>query len=378
LASLLYICYGNNPLYLLEMSYSVVSAVQAARRAGEAPPHILLLAEPHNLRPDLPVESVAVDAATTRAWQLGGRFHFAFKLHALRAALARTGGPVVLIDNDTIFRAPPSALFARVGPGRSLLHVDEGPVRAVPEGAALVELLARPGRVPEVYPTPETHMFNSGITGVDPADAATVDAAIDLVGALLDRGEVFTLEQLSISAVLAARTRVAFADDLVEHYWSGARRWYHYQLARMFPADEPGRLAALLAADSLPPLTAAPAAGLRPRLAARLARLRRGGDGAYGHAVMAARAALAARARDGALAEVWAGIAADTLLFGQSRPLPSGARADFAAFAPGRIAATGDGWLREATRRRWSDAWARLDGAQATAGGVASSGSTSA
>jgi hypothetical protein len=348
-----YISYGSNRRYHLELTYSVLSAHQHLLR-DPADIRIVLVADEANLRTDLPVENVVVSTETVRQWQLDGTYNHALQAHSMRHVIQLYGAPTVLIDSDTVLKEHPRRLFERVAPGASLLNAREGRMQELREWPEIARIAAAIRADPEGPPlTADSVMYNSGVMGLDPQDAGLLDQVIVRTKAMRAQSSLFTCNQIAASLVFGGLSRLSTCEDLILHYWGGPRQYYQYQIDRMFP--EVLRGGGVAAPDApLAPLQDLPRPGFRHRLLGRLQRLRRGTSDAYAHAYACASNALAARASDRDMANVWAGTAVDVLAYG----LPNGPRAnlqDFRAFAPAQIDA--NAWLNADTRKRWKQYW---------------------
>jgi GT2 family glycosyltransferase len=139
----------------------------------------------------LPVETRPLSREELRAWGGPSGFGHRRKIAALADALARRGAPAALLDADTYLRAHPDRLFERIGPGRSVMAGREGRVR--PRHGPLHAILRAGLRIPfgreaeEVVPE-GAPMWNSGVVGVDPADAPAPRPAAPLRAARAPRG----------------------------------------------------------------------------------------------------------------------------------------------------------------------------------------------
>ncbi len=95
----------------------------------------------------------------------------------------------------------------------------------------------------------------------------------------------------------AGRTKLSICEDLVEHYWSGPRTYYHYQMRKLVL----GVLRGAGIGDSnmqIMRLESLPKAALRHKLAMRLKRLQRAAGPEYGFACLGYLSALSVRQTD--------------------------------------------------------------------------------
>jgi len=347
---LAYLLYGNRREYHLELSYSVLSAVGRARRAGRSL-DIVLVCDAGNARPDLPLTNLVVDDATMHEWRMGGRYSHLAKIHAMKHLLAMGGERLIMVDTDTVFRGDPTALFDRVGPRRALMHADEGSLQDYPSRDLWASIFAKASGVLVGIPVDlQCRMFNSGVVGMHVSDAGLVPQVIAMAVEVTAMQPVFNVEQFAFGLVLSRNGVLATCDDLVEHYWGGSRSYYHLQIEEMIARCGPGGIASL--ADSLPALRAQPPVRRLDRIAASVCRRLRGWSAEYGYAWLACRSAFAAK--DPRLANVWADAAIAMLTFGRCGDLSHAGR-DFARMRPDRL--DGYRWMSADTRQRWRRFW---------------------
>jgi hypothetical protein len=352
--TLLFFLYGSvGREYHLELSYSVLSAQQFLRQ-DPADIRVVFASDRRNMRPDLPAEQLLIEDQMIHEWQLGGTFCHAAKQHVLAYALDLFDAPIILMDADTVFQAHPKYLFDRVGPGRALLNEREHSLvdsSAWRQWEALIQDSG--GAVAGYEIAPSTFMYNTGVVGLDPSDAHYMVDAIATMREIVRLCDMFTAEQLATSIVLTQHTEVATCEDLIEHYWGGPRAYYHYQIAKLFPevmVGEPikGVEGALPRLQKMPPIKRVNS------LLARLKRFQLGGDKEYQFAYVAYRSALSCRHNDPALANVWATMALNILLWGAKNRLPK-AETAFKDFRPEKLKA--QQWMAPQLQQRWQEYW---------------------
>ncbi|MBN8631481.1 MAG: hypothetical protein J0L76_11565 [Rhodobacterales bacterium] len=358
----MYQSYGSDRRYHLELTYSVLSAHQYLRK-DPADIRIVLVADEANLRPDLPVENMVVSAETIHGWQMNGTYNHAMQINGLRHIVRHYAAPAVLIDSDTVLREHPARMFDRVAPGHTLMHISEAPLgtlAAWPEIAQLATTLG--GSAAGVPITPDAVMYNAGVMGVHPQDVTLLDRAMAATEAMRQQSDLFFCNQIAVSRVFTDHSKLSTCEDVVYHYWGGPRHYYHSQIARIYPAVMNG--GGIASADApLPPLRELPRPDLRHRLLGRLKRIQRSAPMVYAHAYVCASSALAVQTTNPDMANAWAAMAVDSLVYG----LPDGPRAhasDFAGFAPDRLPS--HSWLEASVKRRWMQYWSGEIGPAAT------------
>jgi hypothetical protein len=213
-------------------------------------------------------EVMPVSSARFEEWKGPARFVHRCKILTIKHVLERFGGKCLYVDGDTHSLRPPARLFDRIGPGRSLMHRIEGRLADSRHdfNHRLGELLAERSPIGnpsfELAQGPATVQWNAGVLGLDRADLPLLEEVLTLTDDLRARTFAPVLEQLAFSIVLAGRTRLAAARDVIFHYCTSPLR-------DRFRARLPGLLAE---SSGMPPAERARwlyAHRLRPSLALR-------------------------------------------------------------------------------------------------------------
>ena len=165
-----------------------------------------------------------LSARTIEEWKGPAHFPHRCKIKAFQQVMAHSPGKWILVDGDTHFIRPPAPLFDRVGPGRSVMHMIEGPLSNSRHefNRRLGEILE--DRTPGYHPAVElakgrsTVQWNAGVVGLDSSDAPLLEGVLGLTDHLLSKLWAITGEQVSFSAVLAAKTRIRPTRDVIFHY----------------------------------------------------------------------------------------------------------------------------------------------------------------
>ncbi|WP_299552958.1 hypothetical protein [uncultured Tateyamaria sp.] len=353
---LLFLIYGDQRVYHLELTYSILSAWQYLKD-DPAGIRIVLASDEANQRPDLPVEPLLLSPRMMGDWSMQGTYHHAIKLHVLRHALQQYDVPTAFIDSDTVFKAHPKRLFERFGPGQALMHACEGPLENSaewPEWEALIQNCG--ARVAGRPVTSRTTMHNAGVYGLMPEHGPLMETAVSILQDLRKHGSVFTAEQLAGSMALGEVLEISECRDLIEHYWHGPRAYFHYQMGQMFPhVRVSGGIADVNM--SLPSLRRHIPSKPAHQIAARLKRLWRRAPSEYEFAYRAYLGACSTRVSDPELANVWALTALNMLTWGMSDRQPSSRiiQKDFVLFAASTL--RDQGWMEPGLQKRWEAYW---------------------
>jgi hypothetical protein len=219
---LIYLSYGQGP-HVAQLCFSVLSAIAFQPRA--AIPPITVFADRPQDYSSLGVRCVEISPRQLRVWRGPLGFSHVVKLEVLREALRTLDEPCVLVDADTYFRKHPSKVVARVGPGRSVMHLRECRV-GEPESAEQRELARHLFDAPfaerdgsRLLIEPGMALWNAGVLGLDPSDSAVLDDAIELTHQVYERTHSFVSEQLSVSFMLQRATTVRPTADAIFHSW---------------------------------------------------------------------------------------------------------------------------------------------------------------
>jgi hypothetical protein len=215
LARLIYLALGQTS-YLGQAIFSILSARRYCTQ-GLSVPKITLYT-------DLPIDSEGlVDDLVTLSedevyrWTAGGRYVFRAKILALDDALHRYGEATALLDTDTFFKASPSELFERIGPGRALMERVE-PIRLAEPTRLLAEKVRLDPRVRTYLLAANSPMWNAGVIGMDPSNAGLVAEVLALSDALFDSIGDWYVEQYAFTAALGRSLQLREASDIVYHY----------------------------------------------------------------------------------------------------------------------------------------------------------------
>lgn len=335
--TLLYLVFGNKREFQLELTYSVLSAAHFLRSKEI---RIVLVCDSSNRRPDLPIEHLVVSDADLDAWIT--RDKYAAKAHALSLGLERYGGAVALVDTDTVFTRSPLDLFRRVGPGRSVMHAEEGMLGDHAYWSGLLDSLHGPVEGHDV--SSRSRMMNSGVVAIHEFDKAAIPAALELMNTLHSIEPIFNIEQFAFTAALGQRGELASCNDVIWHYWGHHRRFAHAQIGALFPQFDNDTFTRHL--DAPPPIGMPPVPTLT-RARARLLQLVRRCDGDYRFAYIASICAINGRNNE------WAHVTLDALE--AMNRLPDKVTSDFSRFRGERLEA--HTWLSSAARQRWQTFW---------------------
>jgi hypothetical protein len=233
---LMYLSYGPG-IHEQGLIFSLYSALRWGLPAEQGYEVVIYTDRP-GMFEGLPVTLRPVSAAELSEWAGPEQFIYRRKILALADALRGSTGPTILIDADTYFIANPFKLFSRVRPGQTLMHICEGRVGALPQNLEFTKLVRQhrfTDRAGAVIPaSPDSMQWNAGVVGMDVEDAPLLENVLHLSDAFCEQAKDRTAEQLAFSIVLATRTRIVKASDIVVHYWPPyIRRPFESRLQQM-------------------------------------------------------------------------------------------------------------------------------------------------
>ncbi len=174
-------------------------------------------------RPDLfawfgdRLRTLAVDAATLRAWRGKHDFFWRVELMTVVHAAAQGPGNVVYHDSDVLMRRELTDLCAALSSGDVFMHEHEYDLAASRRAGQRRLWRQLAGRkVPPPCP-----MWNAGLIAVGAGNHAVLDQALITLDRLMDDGVAHTLvEQLAISQAFAATGRLRAGQPWMDHFWS--------------------------------------------------------------------------------------------------------------------------------------------------------------
>lgn len=217
-ATLLYLVYGADT-YHREAVFSIASAFARLRATPDAALDIRVFTDNPAPYTGLPVSVRNLDAATLQRWREPHGYHFRAKHVALKEVLA-DARRAVLIDTDTFFHQPPQALFDLVRPGSLLCNRSRGRY-GEHRNALLYRALAQHLQ-PRGLGGDDMLLLNSGVIGLDRADAALLDRSVALMDEFLPVAQgAYTLEEFMLAvACHESGLQVAECPTQIHHYWS--------------------------------------------------------------------------------------------------------------------------------------------------------------
>lgn len=178
-------------------------------------------------RPDLfaplagAIEVRAMSAAEIRVWR--GKHDFNHRLKALLVQDVTRRFPsekLLYLDADTYFAASLARVFARIGPGRSVMHAREDHVGQhdgyhMRNFSRHLRRLSFRGGPIDV----DRWMWNAGAIGIDPSSFGVVDDWVAFIDEVWPRYRRGLVEQYGIAMLLQQAGEVTACDDEVVHDW---------------------------------------------------------------------------------------------------------------------------------------------------------------
>lgn len=222
--TLFYMCYGEGG-YREEIAFSLLTL---QRFADIGATRLAVLTDTPDYFSWMGAEVVPIARAQFEAWWGPYRHTWRARMFAFQMLFDRWGDAIALVDGDTYFTQSPARLLRRIEPGCTVMQMPEGRLcdSGWPGNRRLGEALA------DIAPRcssdrgnwrcgKTTVQWNAGVIGLHATDRALLDEVLHVNDGLLDRvsmTEALTFEQVAFSVVLANRTRLRQARDIVFHY----------------------------------------------------------------------------------------------------------------------------------------------------------------
>ena len=217
-------------------------SIASLRLQGVCAENILVFTDDRETFEDL--ADRILDATTPLLNQWAGPCNFCHrvKIELLRHIYKEDGGPLIYVDGDTFWRAPPTAICAQLEAGHFLMHMCEGPLSdsAHPEYQKVLRRLQATGRIDIENDIQKVSMYNAGIIGL-PRQSGTevLDQALALSDQLMLQvpRSMELVEQVAFSCLLPQRGAVSTCEREVLHYWRDA-----FEVMRAIDACSPEEL----------------------------------------------------------------------------------------------------------------------------------------
>jgi hypothetical protein len=223
--NLVYLSYGQGP-HVDQLIYAVLSALHMLGRESNDF-RIIVYTDNPAVVSDLPVHIEPLNAKLLTEWAGPFDFNHRRKIFAIKDALQKFGGRLGYCDCDTYFLRHPGKFFARIRPGRTVMHIREGHLYDCQAGLVADflqdhDLQNRAGQRWNI--TPDTLMFNAGVLGLHEADISLLDEVVHLTDQIYPHVRIHTIEQFAFSACFRHCTKLRQSYDIVHHYWPAPGR----------------------------------------------------------------------------------------------------------------------------------------------------------
>jgi hypothetical protein len=169
--------------------------------------------------------------ATLREWRGPRDDRFRPKIETLRR-LAAEAAHAVLVDTDTMARAPLAPLVDHLRDGGFLLYEREYRIAAPPrrgDRALRHEIAGK--QWAGIGAGEHTWMWNGGVIGVSARHEGVAGRTLEVFDQMQRASKHFALEQLAYSIVFPAYGPIRAASDCFIHYWAN-RSWFDRRIER--------------------------------------------------------------------------------------------------------------------------------------------------
>jgi len=212
---LVYLVYGNKADIITEARFSMVSAIHRTVTNNFS---IVVITDTPAAFADLPVDAVAITAATISEWSGDIGYHHRSKPLALLSVLDRCEKSI-LIDSDTVLLSCPSRLFELID--KQTVLVDRVLQNYGGEHDAYQQ---RCGEylLQHYKTTPQCHYVNSGLIGLTQGNRQVLETAISLIDEIyVMSGKLFHVEQAALAFALHyQQLQPAAHKRMVQHYYA--------------------------------------------------------------------------------------------------------------------------------------------------------------
>lgn len=223
---LLYIVYGNDLNYQIEVKLSILSVL---RNAKESCCTIRILTDNPNDYEGWPVEVIALDAETLNDWLGDTHYHYRRKLMGLLTLLPYAERTVFL-DTDTVVQGDIKELFA-FSDNQILVDTIDGTWQERRYDSLILKVSEY---LLENHPQYDLSipLINSGVLGFVKADITILKQAVGLLDELwpIDHN-CRVLEQFCL-AICINKQKDVIAHNVIYHYWS--RKEFFQQMGRYY------------------------------------------------------------------------------------------------------------------------------------------------
>ena len=175
----------------------------------------------------LPVQLEVLTKQQVKEFRGPEDYVFRIKPLILKDYFSKYNYNVLYCDTDTFYLRNPIKLLESIGPGHSIMNmeeydfVDAGAVEPV-HWFTLRQALKRYNYQVdgEALSIPiSTMMWNAGIMGISRANSRLIDIVIKLNDDMYKNCHTFIVEQFVASYVLQKFTKLSSTEDYIEHYW---------------------------------------------------------------------------------------------------------------------------------------------------------------
>lgn len=175
---------------------------------------------------EIELSTILLTQETIRNWKGEVDFVHRLKIELLIDLFSKTTGPVIYLDTDTFFIAPPEDLFLSIGQKQHLMHTREGQIqkRSNPVLRKLDKFIKREPSLAELIPLYSKQgidMWNAGVLGLQsPVDLDLLLKVRQLTDQIYPLYPKHVIEQFAFSYVLQSAGPIEAAEGVVHHYWN--------------------------------------------------------------------------------------------------------------------------------------------------------------
>ena len=228
---LLYIVYGDRQVYYDGAKFSFLTFMKWISITNKV--EIVILTEKPDEFINYPVNILPINKEQKNSWSLNNSYHFRIKNRGLcyvidKLAL-RKEDKILFVDTDTYFNKSPIPLFELIQPSQALLYLNEGLIYKRKRFNIFIESLE--GHIIDLGDfsyqlTKRSAMWGALMIGVMPNMLKSLELADKLMLKFIDMVPVHTIEQFSLSEILAEDYKIVEGKKYISLYSTSGKTEY--------------------------------------------------------------------------------------------------------------------------------------------------------
>lgn len=220
----LYIVFGQSEIHYFEAIFSILTLLHHTKQ-----PVIVLCEQPKHFQFSDRIDTVLLTEALKNEWLQGSDYFFNIKLYGTYHILSHYTDKVIFLDTDTVINENIDNLFNRIDNNNAILHDMEGAIskRRFRKDLSMLFGQSLPCGQQDIELLPESKMYNSGVIGINKANASVLIDAANLASQIDKKATCHTSEQLALGLCLERKVSVhTLGNKPIYHYWHKKRKYF--------------------------------------------------------------------------------------------------------------------------------------------------------